>query len=346
MAPSAVVRVSPNVGVIGASGYTGIELTRLLARHPTLRLAVASSERWVGEAVAARGGGASDVRYAAVDDAMARASELALVFLATPAELSHQLAPRLVAAGTRVIDLSGAFRLRDAAIYPARYGFAHAHASLLADAVYGLPERDRERIAGARLVANPGCYATAIVLALAPIVHAVAPGRRVFVSAGSGVSGAGRSATEDKSFVEVYGDARAYRVLRHQHDPEIEQATSARIAFVPHLLPIARGILATCCIERAPGVAARAIDDALATAYGREPFVELARSAEDVGLRDVVGTNRCRIGVAHGDDATTIIVAAIDNLVKGAAGQAIQNANLMLGLDETAGLADLAPHHP
>jgi N-acetyl-gamma-glutamyl-phosphate reductase len=245
----------------------------------------------------------------------------------------------------RVVDLSGAFRLRDPAAYPPTYGFAHAHLELLAETAYGLVEVERARIASARVIANPGCYATAIQLALAPIVSLVAP--RVVVDAGSGVSGAGRSAAEDKSFVEIYGDVRAYRALRHQHAPEIEQGLAPlRVAFVAHLLPIARGILATCHAQLAPGVDEAAIAAAYEAAYAREPFVAIARSANDVGLRDVVGTNRCRIGATVGRDGELVVVSAIDNLVKGAAGQAIQNMNLALGLDETTALADLLPHHP
>jgi len=331
--------------VIGASGYTGVELTRLLARHPGVQLAVASSDRWIGDTVEQHGAGASALRYVALDDALERARELAIVFLATPAEVSHELVPKLVARGPCVIDLSGAFRVRDAEAFAAHYGFPHRHAELLAHTVYGLPELARRQLAEApSLIANPGCYATAIAIALAPIVPVLAPGR-IVVDAGSGVTGAGRSTDEAKSFVAVYGDVRAYRVMRHQHAPEIEQTIGARVAFVPHLLPIARGILATCHATLAAGVTADAITAAYARAYEREPFVALARSAEEVTLHAVVGTNRCQIGFAVDGDHV-VVIAAIDNLVKGAAGQAVQNMNIRLGLDETAGLLDLVPHHP
>jgi N-acetyl-gamma-glutamyl-phosphate reductase len=354
------VREAPNVGVIGASGYAGVELTRLLARHGDVRVRSVAADRWVGDTVQHRvgtSGAIGALRYASSDDVLERAADCAVVFLATPADASHATAPTLVARGVRVIDLSGAFRLRDATAFAATYGFSHAHPQLLAEAVYGLSEHARARIAGARLVANPGCYATAIQLALAPIVPLIGPGR-IVVDAGSGVSGAGRSSDEARSFVEIYGDARAYRALRHQHAPEIvqglaeiaggrrQQQTALRLAFVSHLLPIARGILATCHAELAPGVDAAAVAAAYEGAYAREPFVTVAGSADDVGLRDVVGTNRCRIGFTLGDDGAIVVVAAIDNLVKGAAGQAIQNMNLVLGLEETAGLADLTPHHP
>ena len=203
-----------------------------------------------------------------------------------------------------------------------------------------MPELGRARIAGAKLIANPGCYATAIQLAIAPLAR-LATGRWI-VDAVSGVTGAGRKATEDMSFAEVTGDVRAYRALRHQHAPEIAQGLGAAVTFVPHLVPIARDeFLATCHAELARGADVAA---AYRTAYANEPFIELARDADDVSIHHVVGTNRCRIGwTVVGDELVTI--AAIDNLVKGAAGQAVQNLNLALGLPETAGLA-LRSFHP
>ena len=293
------------------------------------------------------------------------------MLLATPAEASHELVPKLVA-HTRVIDLSGAYRLRNPARYDKYYGFKHAHVGLLDEAVYGLPELFRDRIAGARLVANPGCYATAIQLALAPLIRseseqatkAVASDGttrpfkridddlldgRIIIDAMSGVTGAGRKATEEFSFAEIAGDVRAYRVLRHQHEPEIEQSLSdlaersIDITFVPHLLPVKRGILATCHAQLA---GAHDVAGLYKQFYARESFVTLAPSAEHVALHDVVGTNRCRIGVSVGESGELVVIAAIDNLVEGAAGQAVQNLNLLLGLDEQAGLAGLRSFHP
>ena len=192
------------------------------------------------------------------------------------------------------------------------------------------------------MIANPGCYATAIQLALAPVI-AHASGR-IVIDAMSGVTGAGRKATEATSFAEVAGDVRAYRALRHQHAPEIAQSLGVAIAFVPHLLPVQRGILATCHAQLAPGATAATIAAAFERAYAREPFVTLASNAGDVGLHDVVGTNRCRIGFdVDGDEL--VVIAAIDNLVKGAAGQAVQNLNLLLDLDEPAGLGGLRSFH-
>jgi N-acetyl-gamma-glutamyl-phosphate reductase len=344
------------IAVIGASGYTGVELTRLLAAHPHVELAVASSDRWVGERVEARTGAPGAVRYLSLEAALEAAVDpetgCEVVMLATPADASHELVPRLLAQGRRVIDLSGAYRLRDAAFYASHYGLSHAHTGLLDEAVYGLPELFRARVGAARLVANPGCYATAIQLALAPLLGLLDGGSRIIVDAMSGVTGAGRKASEEFSFTEIAGDLRAYRVLRHQHEPEIEQSLAAvcgrsvDITFVPHLLPVSRGILATCHAQLAPGITRDDVNAAYERAYSGEAFVALAPGAEQVALHDVVGTNRCRIGCAVGARGELVAIAAIDNLVKGAAGQAVQNLNLMLGLDERAGLLGLRGFHP
>lgn len=336
------------VALIGASGYTGIELTRLLVSHPNVELAVASSDRWVGEAIEVKVGAPTALRYVSLDDAIAQAASCDVVLLATPAEASHELAPTLLASGPRVIDLSGAYRLQDPALYPRFYKYEHAHVDHLRQAVYGLPELARDKpelIAKARLVANPGCYATAIQLALRPLVRAgFVPAQRFVVDAMSGVTGAGRKAVEEFSFAEIAGDLRAYRTLRHQHTPEIEQQLDAPVSFVPHLLPVKRGILATCHVQVAPGTRVEQVDAAFA-GYRGEPFVVLASSADDVALHDVVGTNRCRIGwTLEGDHL--VVTSAIDNLVKGAAGQAVQNLNLLLGLDERTALAGLRSFHP
>jgi N-acetyl-gamma-glutamyl-phosphate reductase len=364
--------MQPRIAVIGASGYSGVELTKLLDGHPGVELTVASSDRWVGESLAARAGVRGGLRYLPLDQAIAQAKQCDVVLLATPAEASHDLVPQLIE-HARVIDLSGAYRLREPARYDTHYRFKHGHPALLKEAVYGLPELFRERIPGARLVANPGCYATAIQLALAPLMQTIAapePARpqldssgtqrfrrigeeliegRIIVDAMSGVTGAGRKATEDYSFSEVVGDFRAYRVLKHQHEPEIEQSLSELaersidITFVPHLLPIKRGILATCHVQY---IGKHDVMRLYKFAYSGEPFISIAPSAEQLTLHDVVGTNRCRIGITAGQDGELVIVSVIDNLVKGAAGQAVQNLNLMLGLDEQAGLAGLRSFHP
>lgn len=322
------------VSIVGASGYSGMELVRILLAHPSIEIVAAGSDKLAGRAFDATSSVASSgaTQLTFVAQAEAIAAECDVAFLATPAEVSLELAPQLIAKGRRVVDLSGAFRLKDAALYPKFYNFEHHQPELLAEAVYGLPEIDRTRQANARLIANPGCYATAIQLALAPLRYE----GRAIVDAMSGVTGAGRKATEDFSFAEIANDVRAYRVLKHQHTPEIEQQLGTRVTFVPHLLPVKRGILATCHVE------AKGVDF---SRYANEPFISLAPSANDVKLVDVVGTNKCRIGYTTDGDHV-VVISAIDNLVKGAAGQAVQNLNLMLGLPEQAGLAGLRSFYP
>jgi N-acetyl-gamma-glutamyl-phosphate reductase len=334
-----------SAAIVGASGYTGLELTRLVARHPHLRAEALYSDRWADEHAGARlplGGRVATLRYRPL--AEAAQSDAEVVFLATPAEVSADLAPKLLARGARVVDLSGAFRLEHPALYPEWYGFVHPAPALLAEARYGLPELARARLGGARLVTNPGCYATAIALALAPLVKAgLGLQGGIAVTGLSGVSGAGRKASEDYSFVEVSDDLRAYRLAKHQHVPEIEQ-TVARyagacppISFTPVLVPIRRGILATVTVRLAaappPGLA-----DALRAAYAQEPFVKVL-APDKVLVKDVVHTNRCHVGLAvDGRAGVVVAVSAIDNLVKGAAGQAVQAMNAAMGWPETAGL--------
>src|SRR6266542_3837905 len=331
--------------IVGASGYAGLELTRLLSRHPGIRLAALYSDRWADETAGDRlalDGPAAALHYRALSEAERADAEL--VFLATPAEVSAELAPKLLAKGARVVDLSGAFRLTDPAAYPPWYGFTHPAPRLLAEARYGLPELAREGLRGAKLVTNPGCYATAIALALAPLVKAgLGLEGGIAVTGLSGVSGAGRKAAEDYSFVEVADDLRAYRLGKHQHTPEIEQ-TVARyagacgpISFTPVLVPIRRGILATATV-RLEGPPPADLQDALRRAYDREPFVRVL-AADRVSVKDVVHTNRCHVGVAVDARAgVAVAVSAIDNLVKGAAGQAVQAMNATFGWPETTGL--------
>ncbi|MBK7859348.1 MAG: N-acetyl-gamma-glutamyl-phosphate reductase [Archangiaceae bacterium] len=319
--------MNTRIGVFGGSGYTGLELVQLLARHPKVELAMVTSDRWVGEPVR----GVPSLKYVGHD--AGREAKLDVALLATPAETSLKLAPELLARGSRVIDLSGAFRLKDAALYPRFYNFEHTQPALLAEALYGLPEVKRGT---ARLVANPGCYATAAALALKPLLAAgaVHP-ENLVISAASGVSGAGRKASEEYSFMEVSDDFRAYKSLNHQHTPEIAQTLGVEeLTFIPHLLPMQRGILCT-AVARLTGkhdpVAV------LRAAYANEPLIRLLPKAEAVRIADAARTPLCLVGATA--DATRVVVCtAIDNLLKGAASQAIQNLNLMLGLDETEGL--------
>ncbi len=346
-----------SVGIVGASGYAGMEATRLLAHHPYVGVRFVTSERWAGESVEARLGPCGPVgrlTYAANEEAVALAPGCDVVLLCTPAEVSLQLAPQLLAAGVRVIDLSGAFRLSQAGTYPRHYGFAHTEPELLAQAAYGLPELFRDGVRTARLVANPGCYPTAATLALAPLLKAgLIRAESLVVTSASGVTGAGRKAHEDYSFTEVEGDFRAYKVLRHQHTPEIAQALGrcagvpVGLTFTAQLLPVKRGILSTAVVALRPGVGPGDFARAYAQAYAGEPVVQLMPSADHVGLKGVVGTNRCTLGFAcDGDTGRAVVVSALDNLVKGAAGQAVQNLNLMLGLEETWGLTSLRAFHP
>jgi N-acetyl-gamma-glutamyl-phosphate reductase len=340
------------VGVVGASGYSGIELCRLLAQHPDVTLRFAASERWEGDTVRSRtgiDGTVGTVRYQAVERTLESAESCAVVLLATPTEVSLRLVPELLEGGVRVVDLSGAFRLKDASAYPPAYGFQHPAPALLAEAGYGLPELGREALGAARLVANPGCFPTAAALAVAPLLSAgvLAP-EAVVVDAASGVTGAGRQSQEPYSFAEVDEDMRAYRVLRHQHLPEIAQSLAkaagrpAAFTFTPHLLPVRRGILCTVSARLQPGVAPEELKRALEKAYANEPLVEVVETPEAVTLRSVVGTPRARLAVACAlggfDPGRVIVISALDNLLKGASSQAVQNLNLMLGLPETRGL--------
>ncbi len=335
-----------STAVVGASGYGGFELTRILARHPRLRPIALFSDRWSGEVAGDRlplSGPAAALRYRALAEAPEADAEV--VFLATPADASLELAPRLLARGARVVDLSGAFRLGDASAYPRWYGFEHGAPRLLAEARYGLPELARSELSGAKLVTNPGCYATATAMAIAPLVRSgLASPDGIAVAAMSGVSGAGRKASEDYSFCEVDEDLRAYRLGRHQHVPEIEQTVArfagrcGAISFTPHLVPVRRGILATCTLRLASGAASGELARAYEQAYAGEPFVKVL-AADRVAVKDVVRTNRVHLGLAVDARAGVVVaVSAIDNLVKGAAGQAVQALNAAMGWDETLGL--------
>jgi N-acetyl-gamma-glutamyl-phosphate reductase len=336
------------VGIVGASGYSGLELSRILALHPQVELKFLGSDKWAGEFAARRAGlpgAAGKLKYAPQEKSGELGRECAVVFLATPAEASLELGPRLIDAGVRVIDLSGAFRLRDAALYPKFYGFQHPRPDLLAEAFYGLPELQPPP-RGTRLVANPGCYPTAAALALAPLVEAgLLTTDPLIVDAASGVTGAGRRAAEDYSFTEIDGDFRAYKVLRHQHQPEIAQSLRRPLTFTPHLLPVKRGILATCYGRLATGNKPDSLRAALLHKYAQTPFVQVLEGADQVSLKGVTGTNNCQVAVAA-EGEVVVVIAAIDNLVKGAAGQAVQNLNLILGWPETAGLDALRGFHP
>src|SRR4051812_43213790 len=345
------------VGIVGVSGYAGMELARILGRHPAFRLRAAVSDKWagrpVGEVLPVAEPTAS-VRCAAQADASSSFAGLDLVFLCTPPEASIALAPPALAAGARVVDLSGGFRLA-AGMYPRWYGFVHPRPDLLERAVYSMPEvtSNRGLLKDAALVSNPGCYPTASVLAALPLLQGgVIDEAGLIIDAKSGTTGAGRKSSEEMSFSEVEGDFRAYRVLRHQHTPEIERAlalggcAAGRVTFTAHLLPARRGILATVYGRLAPGRTGADAAAAVKSFVEGKPFLRAARP-DAVRLHAVNGTNRVLLGAdADPERGVAIGFGAIDNLVKGAAGQAVQNANLMLGLDETTALDDLGGSSP
>ncbi len=328
-----------SAGIIGASGFSGIELTRILLGHRAVSLTFVTSDRWVGQTIAAKTALPSALTYVSNEQGLAAAKGCDVVFLATPAETSLELAPKLRALGVRVVDLAGAFRLQDLAKYPAFYKFEHSAPALLQEAVYGMPELFREKIRGAQFVSNPGCYATAAALSVAPLIKAgLIDVDSIVISAASGVSGAGRKASEEFTFMEIDSDFRAYKTLGHQHVPEIEQTLGVKkLVFTPHLLPIKRGILSTAVAKLQQGVTPQQVQDAFKASFGAEPLVKLLPGADAVRIADVVKTPWCLIGATA--DATHVVsVSAIDNLLKGAASQAVQNLNLMLGHEETVGL--------
>jgi N-acetyl-gamma-glutamyl-phosphate reductase len=315
--------------IIGVTGYAGQELDRILTAHPKFTIAG---------------------RFASKADEKSRAEAFSMerlrsfspdaVVLATEHELSMNLVPELLREGYRVVDMSGAFRLKVPAQYMEWYGFEHTAPELLKEAAYGLPEFLSEQIRGASLVANPGCYATAAVLPLIPLynANAIDPACTVVVDGKSGVSGAGRTPKQETHFCEVNENLSAYGVLKHRHTPEmvaqLRGATFDRFVFTPHLIPITRGILNTITLRMTGRASAHSI---LVEAYARSPFVRVLPPDQLPNVQSVTRTNLCSIGVVT-NGANTVIVSAIDNLVKGAAGQAVQNLNLMFGCEPTSGL--------
>jgi N-acetyl-gamma-glutamyl-phosphate reductase len=335
------------VSVVGAAGYSGAEAVRLLARHPGVEIAGLFGSP--GGKGAAFGDLHPDLAGVSGPDVVPFAEAALLdakpdaAILATPNEVSAELAPQLLAAGVRVVDVSGAYRLKDAALYPAWYGFEHPAPSLLAGAVYGLTEWCGEELAGARLVANPGCYPTSVLLALKPLAGLRDPARPVVVDSASGVSGAGKKADLAWSFCELAGTFKAYGVGTHRHEPEMRQelglAAGDDFTFVPHLLPLVRGILSTIHVSFAEPVADSVVAERYAAAYAGKPFVKVHPAGRLPELKEVVGTPRAHVGwkLLRGG-RSAVVVSAIDNLLKGAASQAVQNLNRVFGLPETEGL--------
>ncbi len=333
------------VGIVGGTGYTGAELLRLLAGHPQASVRAITSRGNAGTRVDAMFPGLRghvDLQFTEPD-----VGELAtcdLVFFATPNGTAMGMAPELIAAGVRVVDLGADFRLRDAASWERWYGMQHACPELLAEAVYGLPEMYRSRIADARLVANPGCYPTAVALGWLPLVEAGHVDVHSLVAdCKSGVSGAGRKAQVPTLFGEANENLRAYGADGHRHLPEIRQTLEAAaggsvgLTFLPHLIPMTRGMQAS--LYAPLNIPADELQSLYEARYADEPFVDVLPAGSHPETRTVRGTNLCRIAVHPPQDGrTAIVLSVIDNLTKGAASQAVQNMNLMCGLPETAGL--------
>lgn len=336
-----------SVGIIGASGFTGAELLRLCAQHPELDVRVATGDSQAGTPVAelypSLAAGYGGLRFEKFD--ADRCDGLDLVFLGLPHGASQAVVPELVGRVGAIVDLAADFRLRDPSLYPNWYGDEHTRPDLLDSFVYGLPELFRDDIAGATRVAAPGCYVTTAVLALAPLVRAglVEP-TGIVVDAASGVSGAGRPPKPTTAFCTVDEDFTAYGLLDHRHTPEIEQALTAvagapaQVLFTPHLAPMNRGILATCYARpAAPGLTTADVLAAVRQAWAGEPFVVVTERAPST--KATLGANSVHVtAMADARTGWVVALAALDNLVKGASGQALQCANLMLGLPEGAGL--------
>ncbi|HET7617881.1 MAG TPA: N-acetyl-gamma-glutamyl-phosphate reductase [Vicinamibacterales bacterium] len=345
---SAAAAASANrvrVGVAGATGFAGRELIRLLARHPHVRLTMAMASSAEGRPrrveQPARGWEGEVVPLAV--DALADACDVAL--LAVPDAAAARIVPALVQAGRRVIDLSGAFRLRDpgerARWYPETDRASVERIAPDAAAIaYGLTELHREQVRGARLIANPGCYPTAALLALQPLVAAGLIDERedVLIDAKSGISGAGQTPTDRTHFSTCHANVSAYGLFAHRHTPEIGQALGRPVTFVPHLVPLDRGILTTIYARVQPGTLEAGIARTLSAAYDAAPFVRLGGDTLPE-IRDVAHTNFCDIGWRFDPPSRrVVIISCLDNLLKGAAGQAVQNLNVMLGFDERSGL--------
>jgi N-acetyl-gamma-glutamyl-phosphate reductase len=338
------------VGIVGGTGYTGVELLRLLATHPECEVATITSRAEAGKPVVElfpNLRGHFDLLFETPDEADLKRCDL--VFFATPNGIAMSQAPALLAAGVRVIDLAADFRISNREVWEHWYGMQHASPSLLPEAVYGLPEINRQAVKQARLVANPGCYPTAVTLGFLPLVEAgLVDLDHLIADCKSGVSGAGRKASVAQLMGETGESFKAYAIAGHRHQPEIHQtlSRSARrdvgLTFVPHLVPMIRGIEAT-LYARLKDKGADDLQALFETRYQDEPFVDVMPAGSHPETRSVRGVNQCRLAVHRPLDGDVVVVSSvIDNLVKGAAGQAIQNMNLMFDLPETTGLEQVA----
>ncbi len=339
-----------NVGILGATGYAGEELINILLRHPGVRIVNLSAKIDKPQAISKifpKLNGILDL-ICAEPDLKQITAKCDLVFLALPHTASMDIVPKLLKAGKKVIDLSADYRLKNIKLYEYFYNTRHKDKANLAQAVYGLPELYRAKIKSAKLIANPGCYPTAAALALAPLLACAAKKfdlGSIIIDAKSGVTGAGRKLAEGFLFSEINEDFKAYKVNVHQHSPEINQEISKlsgkkiEATFVPHLLPLNRGILETIYIKKAQGAShkSQGLVDLYKKFYKKEPFVRIKGEGNYPRLKDVVGTNFCDIGIKEDKDSV-ILIAAIDNLLKGASGQAVQNMNIMFKFPEHTAL--------
>lgn len=338
-----------NVGICGATGYSGRELIRILLRHPEVKIAFLTSEQFSGQSIAEvfpEFRGRIDLKCQNLDSSIHFNEKLDFVFLALPHTLSMQVTPKFLDKGTRVIDLSGDYRLPQSQAYEKWYGKPHQDIQNLKKAVYGLPEFFRSEIKKASLISNPGCYPTAACLGLVPALkNEWIQLEGIMIDAKSGVSGAGRSPSLSTHFPEVYGNMKAYKIAVHQHTPEIERILShwanheVKVVFVPHLIPVERGILCTIYANLKREAKTSDVLESFGAFYKNEPFVRVLPHGQYPQTRSVVDSNYCDIGLQV-DERTgkIVIVSVIDNMVKGASGQAVQNMNLMAGFSETMGL--------
>jgi len=333
------------VGIVGGTGYTGVELLRILVNHPNVALSVITSRGEAGTPVAdlyPNLRGLTDLCFSVPDSETLAACDV--VFFATPHGVAHSLAADVLAAGTKVIDLSADFRIKDADLWEEWYNQPHGARELLPEAVYGLPEVNREQIAQARLIAVPGCYPTSVQLGYLPLIEAgLLPEQTLIADCKSGVSGAGRGAKVGSLLCEASESMMAYAVAGHRHLPEIGQGLSEMagktvpLTFIPHLTPMIRGIHST-LYATAPGLDVD-LQALFEQRYANEPFVDVMPAGSHPATRSVKGSNMCRIAVHYHESTGQIVVlSVIDNLVKGASGQAVQNMNIMFGLEEKTGL--------
>ncbi len=342
------------VAVIGASGYTGVELLRLLAGHSQAEIVAVTSRQYEGVPISQvfpSLGGYFDLECESIDiESIAARADV--IFTALPHKSAMDVIPDFLKAGCKVVDLSADYRLRDQQVYEQWYQ-SHSSPELLAEAVYGLPELYRDQIKKARLVANPGCYPTSVALGLAPLLaRQLITTDSIIIDSKSGTTGAGRGAKEASLFCEVNEGFKAYGIASHRHTPEIEQTLSdlsgepIQVSFTPHLLPVDRGILSTMYATQTKGFSTSELLDVFKIRYAKEPFVRILPEGQLPNIAYVRGTNLCDIGlVADQRTGRVIVVSVIDNLCKGAAGQAIQNFNLISGIDELSGLS-AAPLFP